>query len=153
MISEPLSSLQDRFTYNYFESDEDGQDAEARVIVKVLIVDDNVGNLKVMEEVLRNEPYEILTAVSGRAALKLILRHDFALIFMDVRMPIMDGLETARIIRERQRSADVPIMFLTAYAREDARQIVQGYSLGAVDYLVKPVAPEILRSKAAAFAE
>ncbi|EMJ96113.1 histidine kinase dimerization/phosphoacceptor domain -containing protein [Leptospira alstonii] len=152
MTSEEMV-LEPTIVYDPVDLDGDLAIAESRIPVKILIVDDNQDNLDVMETILENEPYQIVTALSGRDALKLILKYDFALIFMDVRMPIMDGLETARIIRERRKSAHVPIMFLTAYAREDARQIIQGYSLGAVDYLVKPVAPEILRSKAAAFVE
>ncbi|XDD51644.1 histidine kinase dimerization/phosphoacceptor domain -containing protein [Leptospira sp. WS92.C1] len=152
MTSEEIV-LEPTIEYNVIDLEDDLTVAESRIPVKILIVDDNHDNLNVMETILENEPYQIVTALSGREALKLILKYDFALIFMDVRMPIMDGLETARIIRERQKSAHVPIMFLTAYAREDARQIIQGYSLGAVDYLVKPVAPEILRSKATAFVE
>jgi len=123
------------------------------ISAKILIVDDNPENLQVMERILEDGPHEIVTALSGREALKLILQNDFALILMDVRMPIMDGFETARIIREREKSSHIPIMFLTAYARDDARQLAEGYSLGAVDFLIKPIAPEVLRAKAAAFAE
>jgi len=135
------------------EAVDDLTKSEVSPTVKILIVDDNRDNLSVMERVLEDEAFSVITARSGSEALKLILREDFALIFMDVRMPIMDGFETARIIRERDKSAHIPIMFLTAYARDDARQLFQGYSLGAVDYLLKPVAPEILRAKAIAFAD
>ncbi len=126
---------------------------ESRVPVKILIVDDNSTSLDAMENVLESENYEVLKAMSGAEALMMILRHEFALIFLDVRMPIMDGFETARLIRERQRSAHVPILFLTGYGGEDVRQMFKGYSLGAVDYLVKPVAPEVLRSKTAVFVQ
>lgn len=123
------------------------------VPVAILIVDDNPQNLRVMESVLTAEAYQIVTAQSGKDALKAVLNQDFALIFMDVKMPVMDGLETARMIRERERSSTIPIIFLTAYAEDDARAIFRGYSVGAVDYIVKPVPPEILRSKAAVFAD
>ncbi len=125
----------------------------SEVPVAILIVDDNAQNLRVMESVLAADAYDIVSVQSGKDALKAVLHQDFALIFMDVKMPVMDGLETARIIRERERSRAIPMIFLTAYAEDDARAIFQGYSIGAVDYLVKPVAPEILRSKASVFAD
>lgn len=141
------------------ESADHGYDLEnpgqlpAQVPVAILIVDDNPQNLQVMQSVLTADSYTIVTVQSGKEALKALLHQDFALIFMDVKMPVMDGLETARIIREREKSAAIPIIFLTAYADDDTRAIFRGYSIGAVDYLVKPIAPEILRSKASVFAD
>lgn len=121
--------------------------------VSVLIVDDNETNLKVMKEILSDEKLNLVTADSGENALKALLAPEpFALIFMDVRMPGLDGFEVAAMIRQRERSARIPIIFLTAYG-ENESVAFKGYSLGAVDFLVKPVAPSILRSKLAVFVE
>src|SRR5207248_9576315 len=89
---------------------------------------------------------------SGEEALRCLLRDDFAVILLDVRMPVMDGLQTAGLIRGRERSQDTPIIFVTASGRDDDL-ITRGYSLGAVDYIVKPIHPHISRSKVAVFVE
>jgi CheY-like chemotaxis protein len=95
----------------------------------------------------------LLTARSGAEALRLVLKHEFAVILLDVRMPRMDGFETAHLIRERKRSSLTPIIFLTA-AGDDLESVSRGYEAGAVDYLIKPVtSPTVLRSKVAVFVE
>ena len=87
-----------------------------------------------------------MTAQSGEEALRLALKNDFAVILLDVRMPGIDGFETARLIRSRERSRLTPIIFLTA-AADEMTSMFRGYEVGAVDYLMKPVVPEILKSK------
>ena len=104
----------------------------------ILIVDDNPRNRFALEVTLNDLPLNLVQAASGPEALRRLLDEDFALIIMDVRMPEMDGFETAELIRQRPRSQDTPIIFLTAFANDDV-QVFKGYSLGAVDYLSKPV--------------
>ena len=116
----------------------------------ILIVDDDQASLMAMEEVLRSLGSRLVTARSGEEALRRVLDEDFAAILMDVRMPGIDGFTTARMIRERKRSRYTPIIFLTA-AQEDLASMFRGYQAGAVDYIVKPVIPEVLRSKLAVF--
>src|SRR5689334_414410 len=120
--------------------------------VNILLVDDNPNNLVALEAMLVDLGQNVVKATSGTEALKRVLEQDFAVILMDVQMPELDGFETATIIRSRERSRLIPIVFLTAYASNDA-QVVKGYSIGAVDFLFKPVVPEILRSKVAVFVE
>jgi len=121
--------------------------------INILIVDDNEDNLLVMTHILNDPEYNLVLARSGKEALRLVLsENDFALIFMDVHMPGMDGLETASFIRQREKTSNIPIIFLTAYDRNEA-QIFKGYSLGAVDFLTKPIAVEILNSKVAVFVD
>lgn len=121
--------------------------------VNILIVDDNPENLRVMEYILADPELNVIKAYSGQDALKLLLDpEDFALIFMDVRMPGMDGFEVASLIRQRERCAQIPIIFLTAYSNSDT-VMFKGYSLGAVDFLIKPIAPEILKSKVSVFVD
>src|SRR5262245_6378806 len=93
-----------------------------------------------------------MTAPSGEEALRLVLKHDFAVILLDVRMPGIDGFETARMIRGRERSRLTPIIFLTA-AADEMTSMFRGYEVGAVDYLMKPVVPDVLKSKVAVFVE
>ena len=116
----------------------------------ILIVDDDPASVMAMEEVLRSLGSRLVTAGSGEEALRRVLEEDFAAILMDVRMPGIDGFTTARMIRERKRSRYTPIIFLTA-AQEDLASMFRGYQAGAVDYIVKPVIPEVLRSKLAVF--
>src|SRR5687768_9002456 len=123
-----------------------GNDLQA----SILIVDDDRGSLLAMEEVLKHLGACLITASSGEEALRRVLEHDFAAILMDVRMPGLDGFTTARMIRERQRSRHTPIIFLTA-AQEDLATSFRGYQAGAVDFIVKPVIPEVLRSKLQVF--
>lgn len=121
--------------------------------VNILIVDDNPENIRVMEYILADPELNIVKAYSGQEALKLLLDpEDFALIFMDVRMPEMDGFEVASLIRQREKCAQIPIIFLTAYSNSDT-VMFKGYSLGAVDFLIKPIAPEILKSKVSVFVD
>jgi signal transduction histidine kinase len=120
--------------------------------VDILLVDDHEENLLALEAILVDPTYNLVRASSGRAALKEVLRCDFALILLDVAMPDLDGYETAELIRSRDRSRQMPIIFLTANYRSDA-QVFRGYSVGAVDYLFKPFSPEILKSKVAVFVE
>lgn len=122
--------------------------------VSILLVDDHADNLQVMEHILRSPELNLIKAGSGEEALKALLDEpdEVALIFMDVRMPGMDGFEAAALIRQREKCAKIPIIFLTAYANNETGMF-KGYSLGAVDFLVKPTAPEILRSKAAVFVD
>jgi signal transduction histidine kinase len=116
----------------------------------ILIVDDDEKSLVAMEAVLRSLGSRLVTARSGEEGLRKVLDDDFAAILMDVRMPGIDGFTTARMIRERKRSRYTPIIFLTA-AQEDLASMFRGYQAGAVDYIVKPVIPEVLRSKLAVF--
>jgi signal transduction histidine kinase/HPt (histidine-containing phosphotransfer) domain-containing protein len=118
----------------------------------ILLVDDEPLNLKALEALLADARCHVVTAASGREALRAILRMDFALILLDVRMPDMDGFETAALIRKLQRSRHTPIVFLTA-ADDRGEWQLRGYEVGAVDYLVKPVDPEVLKSKVAIFVD
>jgi PAS domain S-box-containing protein len=127
-------------------------DLTAVETLPILLVDDQPENLRALEAVLEPLGYPLRTAASGSGALRMLLEHDFALILLDVRMPGLDGFETAQLIKERARTRDVPIVFLTA-ARDEASQIVRGYGVGAVDYVLKPFDPDLLRSKVSVFAE
>jgi serine phosphatase RsbU (regulator of sigma subunit) len=120
--------------------------------VNILVVDDLPANLLSLEAMLGDMSVNLVKAATGAEALRRLLHDDFALILMDVQMPGMDGFETAELIRQRQRSQGTPIIFLTGVESADA-QIFKGYSLGAVDYLVKPIVPEVLRSKVSVFVE
>jgi Signal transduction histidine kinase len=115
-------------------------------------VDDRQENLLALEATLGYLDQNIVKATSGREALKLLLDQDFAVILLDVHMPDMDGFETAALIRERQKSQSVPIIFLTAMHKSEG-QVFRGYSLGAVDYIFKPFEPEILKAKVAVLIE
>ena len=115
-------------------------------------MDDQPANLVALEAMLQGLGQNLIRAESGREALKWLLTHDFAVILLDVKMPDMDGFETATLIRQRDKSRHTPIIFLTA-ADQSQTQAVRGYSVGAVDYLVKPVVPEFVRSKVAVFVE
>ncbi|MCH7615040.1 MAG: response regulator [Nitrospinae bacterium] len=119
---------------------------------KILVVDDRQENLFAMATVLKQLDAEVVTALSGNEALSHVLRHSFALILMDVQMPEMDGFETASLIQEYAHSSHVPIIFVTAINKEQ-KYISQGYQLGAVDYLFKPVDSDILQSKVKVFLE
>ena len=118
----------------------------------ILLVDDQPENLRTLEAVLDPLGYPLVTSSSGHGALRLLLERDFAMILLDVRMPGLDGFETAQLIKERTRTRDIPIVFLTA-ARDEVSEIARGYGVGAVDYVLKPFDPELLRSKVAVFAE
>jgi signal transduction histidine kinase/CheY-like chemotaxis protein len=119
--------------------------------INILVVDDLPEKLLTMQAILDDPGYNIVNVGSGREALRRLLDQDFAVILLDVNMPDMDGLETAALIRQRKRSARTPIIFVTAYA--DEVRIAKGYSLGAVDYILTPVVPEVLRTKVRVFAD
>ena len=119
--------------------------------MKILLVDDTPDNLVSLEATLGVLGEELVLANSGKEALRYLLNEDFAVILLDVRMPDMDGFETAEMIRSRPRSRQTPILFLTGYRNEE--HLFRGYDLGAVDFLFKPIVPEVLRSKVAVFAE
>ena len=116
----------------------------------MLVVDDHPENLLAVEAVLEPLDLEILRAGSGAEALKHLLTEDVAVILLDVQMPELDGFETARLIKARARTANIPIIFLTAINRDLSHQL-RGYETGAVDYLAKPFEPEVLRSKVSVF--
>jgi len=118
----------------------------------ILVVDDNPANLVAVEAALGELGAKMVRAHSGSEALKLLLSQDFALILLDVKMPTMDGFETARLIRARRRSSHTPIIFVTAHSRDD-REVLAAYQLGAVDFLFKPIVPEVLRAKVSVFVE
>src|ERR1043165_8574845 len=117
----------------------------------ILIVADLTDKLLVLESILTELGQNIIVARSGEEALLQVLRYEFAVILLDVNMPSMDGYETAAMIRKRRRSAHTPIIFITSYA--DELHKAQGYSLGAVDYILSPVNPEILRTKVRVFVD
>src|SRR5689334_6634563 len=123
----------------------------ARQQMKILLVDDTPENLVSLEAALDGIGEELVMARSGKEALRHLLNDDFAVILLDVRMPEMDGFETAEMIRSRPRSRQTPIIFLTGYKSEE--HLFRGYDLGAVDYLFKPIVPEVLRSKVSVFVE
>lgn len=116
---------------------------------KVLLVDDSADNLVSLEAALDGLTADLVTARSGMEALRHLLEQDFAAIILDVKMPDMDGFQTAEMIRSRRRSRHTPILFLTGYKSDE--HLFRGYDLGAVDFLFKPVVPEILRSKVSVF--
>ncbi len=130
----------------------DSLDFTAVDVLPLLAVDDHSENLQALEGVLSPLGYPLLLASSGTEALRLLLEHDVALILLDVRMPELDGLETARLIKSRARTRNVPIVFLTA-GQDDIGDVLRGYDVGAVDYVLKPFDPQLLRSKVAVFAE
>jgi signal transduction histidine kinase len=118
----------------------------------LLVVDDKPENLSAIRVALGELDYHLVEAQSGREALRRLLQQDFALILMDVQMPAMSGFETARLIRARERSRHVPIIFITAFGPDEA-EMLEAYELGAVDFLMKPIQPQVLRAKASVFVE
>jgi len=120
--------------------------------VKLLLVDDTAENLVALDALLRRDGVELLKARSGPQALELLLVHEVALAILDVQMPDMNGFELAELMRGAERTRHVPIIFLTAGAR-DPHRVFKGYEAGAVDFLFKPIDPHILKSKAEAFLE
>jgi two-component system, sensor histidine kinase len=117
---------------------------------KILVVDDTPANLTATEAALEPLSRPIVTAASGREALMHLLETDFALALLDVNMPEMDGYELARMIRSRDRTRHLPIIFMTAHSQDEA-SVLRAYELGAVDFLFGPVLPEVIRAKAAVF--
>jgi len=126
-------------------------DALAQDRAKILLVDDSAENLISLEATLDGLGQELVLAKSGTEALRYLLEDDFAAILLDVKMPDMDGFQTAEMIRARKRSRHTPILFLTGYKSDE--HLFRGYDLGAVDFLFKPIVPEILRSKVTVFVE
>jgi PAS domain S-box-containing protein len=118
----------------------------------ILVVDDQADSLIALETVLAPLGREVVTAASGEEALKRLLERDFAVIVMDVRMPGLDGVETVELIKRRRRNEDVSVIFLTG-AGDETEEVARGYSVGAIDYIVKPVDPDVLRSKVAILLE
>ena len=119
---------------------------------RILLVDDRPENLLALEAILSSLDQTLVRATSGEEALKALLSEEFAVILLDVQMPGMDGFETASHIKRRERTRDIPIIFLTAINREP-QHAFRGYSAGAVDYLSKPFDPWVLRAKVAVFVE
>jgi len=119
---------------------------------KILIVDDEPNNLRVYERTLASLDIEIIKALSGQQALAVAHKHNFALILMDVQMPCMDGFETASLILEHPKTSHIPVIFITAFARDETFEF-KGYASGAVDYLVKPINEDVVRSKVSVFLE
>src|SRR4051812_40728656 len=129
------------------------EDSIERSNVKILAVDDMEDNLFSIESILEKDSYQIVKANSGRAALKILLQqHDFTLILMDVQMPDMNGFETASLIYEREKLRHIPIIFITAHNHGEEK-MYEGYKMGGVDFIYKPINPELLRYKVSVFAE
>src|SRR6267143_1281289 len=118
----------------------------------ILLVDDRADKLMALEAVLSSLGQNLVKARSGKEALRHLLTVDFAVILLDVSMPCMDGFETAALIRKRVSSEHTPIIFVTSISNSD-NHIARGYSLGAVDYILSPIVPEMLRSKVSVFVE
>src|SRR4051812_45077652 len=109
--------------------------------VNILLVDDRITNLAALVAILDSPDYHLVQAISGEEALKCLLKHDFAVVLLDVYMPEMDGFEVARLIKQRDCLQELPIIFLTAEVG-DGEAICRGYAVGAVDYLQKPLDPD-----------
>ncbi|HEX2724140.1 MAG TPA: hybrid sensor histidine kinase/response regulator [Gemmatimonadaceae bacterium] len=120
--------------------------------VELLLVDDRPENLLALEAILEPLGQKLICAHSGEEALKCVLKYDFACILLDVQMPDMNGFDAAQIIKSREKSRYIPIIFLSAINKEDA-YVFKGYSMGAVDYVFKPFNPDVLRSKVAVFVD
>lgn len=120
--------------------------------INILLVDDRPENLLALEAIIEHEDYNLVKASSGEEALKCLLRHDFAAILLDVQMPGIDGFGTAKIIKAREKTKNIPILFITAN-NMDSEHIFTGYSLGAIDYILKPLEPTILKAKVERFIE
>lgn len=130
-----------------------GHELQDKSEIKILVIDDREDNLFAIETILEKDHYTVVKANSGRAALKILLQeNNFSLILMDVQMPGLNGFETAAIIYEREKLKDIPIVFITAqnYGEE---YVFKGYKLGGVDYIYKPVNPDLLRAKVSVFVE
>lgn len=126
--------------------------AAAEEPINILIVDDEPKNLTALETVLDDPSYRLVRAVSADQALLALVAEEFALLVLDIQMPGMNGFELAQMVKQRKKTANIPIIFLTAYYSED-QHVLEGYSTGAVDYLHKPINAGVLRSKVAVFAQ
>jgi signal transduction histidine kinase len=120
--------------------------------VNILLVDDEPRNLEVLEGVLESDEYRLVCASSAENALLALLNQDFAVIVLDIQMPGTSGLELANLIKQREKTQHIPIIFLTAFYQDEQRML-ESYNVGAVDYLTKPTNPKVLRSKVAVFVE
>ncbi|AJS60141.1 response regulator [Paenibacillus sp. IHBB 10380] len=118
--------------------------------IHILLVDDRPENLLALEAVLESEQYNLIKANSGEEALRCLLKNEIAVIILDVQMPGMDGFETAKLIKARDKTKEIPIIFISANSKE-AEHLFAGYSAGAIDYMVKPFVPQILKSKIEGF--
>ncbi|MFL6828002.1 MAG: sensor histidine kinase [Bradyrhizobium sp.] len=134
------------------ECDDLGRPTASDEAINILIVDDEPKNLTVLETILDDPAYRLIRAESANAALLALLAEEFALLILDIHMPGLSGFDLAQMIKERKKTSQVPIIFLTAYYSED-QHVVEGYGAGAVDYLHKPVNPVVLRSKVTVFVE
>ncbi|PKP17397.1 MAG: hybrid sensor histidine kinase/response regulator, partial [Bacteroidetes bacterium HGW-Bacteroidetes-22] len=121
-------------------------------LFKILLVDDRQENLLTLENILESPDLKLIKATNGNEALAILWEHDVALVLIDVQMPGMDGFEVAEIMRSREKTKMIPIIFITAISKE-RQHIFRGYDAGAVDYLYKPLDIEILRSKIRAYIE
>ncbi|RYE80138.1 MAG: response regulator, partial [Oxalobacteraceae bacterium] len=121
---------------------------------KILVVNDDPASLLALTSLLEQwadeSNYEVLSARSGQDALRQVLRNDFAVILLDVNMPGMDGFETAEAIHQRPRSADIPIIFVTAFLADEIDRL-KAYQRGAADFMFTPVIPQVLRAKVQVF--
>jgi len=120
--------------------------------IDILLVDDEARNLDALEAILSSPDYRLWRAQSADQALLALLQHDFAVIVLDIRMPDINGFELAQMIKQRKKNQHIPIIFLTAYL-QDEKDVLEGYGAGAVDYLSKPLNPQILRSKVGVFVD
>src|SRR5438046_596883 len=121
--------------------------------IKLLVVDDREDNLLSIETIFENSGYTIKKANSGRAALRTLLKEeDFTLILMDVQMPDLNGFDTATMIYERDKLKHIPIIFITANDRGE-ESVFKGYQMGGVDYIYKPIKPDLLRAKVSVFVD
>src|SRR5882672_7626317 len=120
--------------------------------VDILLVDDEIRNLEVLESVLTSPDYHLVRAGTAQEALLALLNGEFAAIVLDIQMPGTSGIELAHLIKQRKKTRNIPIIFLTAYYQED-KDVLEGYEVGAVDYLTKPIDPQILKSKVGVFVE
>ncbi|MDA8229560.1 MAG: response regulator [Desulfitobacterium hafniense] len=118
--------------------------------INILLVDDHPENLLALEAVLNSSNYNLIKATSGEEALRKVLYHDFALILLDVQMPGMNGFETAKLIKSREKSKDIPIIFITAISQAP-EHVLYGYDVGAIDYIFKPFRPATLKAKVEGF--
>src|ERR1700744_6067405 len=121
-------------------------------VVNILLVDDEVRNLEVLESILTSPTYHLVRAHTAEEALMALLDGTFAVMVLDIQMPVTNGIELAHLIKQRKRTQHIPIIFLTAYYQED-KEVLQGYEFGGVDYPTKPVDARILKSKIAGFVE
>ncbi len=124
--------------------------SKQQILPKVLVVDDRPENLLAIGKLLKPLDIEVIKVSSGEEALAQVLRHQFAVILLDVQMPVMDGFETAQLMRANKTTATIPIIFVTAISKED-KHVTMGYESGAVDYLYKPIIPDILLGKVKVF--